>query len=89
VGAPHLSEASTYLPSYTGEEQVDSIRKHHTSLEVAMALKSFEEIGYPPKVRETFSGGGGAVRMCVCVCVGRGGGRGAEGRDGVANTELW
>lgn len=51
VGAPHLSEASTYLPSYTGEEEVDSIRKHHTSLEVAMALKSFEEIGYPPKVR--------------------------------------
>lgn len=50
VGAPHLSEASTYLPSYTGEEEVDSIRKHHTSLEVAMALKSFEEIGYPPKV---------------------------------------
>lgn len=51
VGAPHLSEASTYLPSYTGEEEVDSIHKHHTSVEVAMALKSFQEIGYPPKVR--------------------------------------
>jgi hypothetical protein len=50
VGAPHLSEASTYLPSYTGEEEVDSVRKHHTSMEVAMALKSYQEIGYPPKV---------------------------------------
>lgn len=51
VGAPHLSEASTYMPSYTGDEELDSITKHHTSLEVAMAMKSFQEIGYPPKVR--------------------------------------
>lgn len=29
---------------------MDSVRKHHTSLEVAMAMQSLEEIGYPPKV---------------------------------------
>jgi hypothetical protein len=50
IGAPHLTVGSTYLPSYTGRAESDSVRKHHSSPEVAAALQSLNDIGYPPKV---------------------------------------
>ena len=51
IGAPHLSIGSTYMPSYTGRPETDAVRKHHSSPEVAAAMASLNEIGYPPKVR--------------------------------------
>jgi hypothetical protein len=51
IGAPHLTVGSTYLPSYTGRPESDAVRKHHSSPEVAAAMQSLNEIGYPPKVR--------------------------------------
>lgn len=50
IGAPHLAEASTYLPNYTGARESEAVKRHHSSPEVAVALKSLAEIGYPPVV---------------------------------------
>ncbi|WIA23830.1 hypothetical protein OEZ85_013493 [Tetradesmus obliquus] len=57
IGAPHLSIGSTYVPSYTGRPETDAVRKHHSSPEVAAAMASLTEIGYPPKIGGYWSSG--------------------------------